>query len=121
MPSSYEIDSDHQVLFGRVWGTWTMSDVIHFREQAAADPAFSLEMPQLVDLTEVDHIELSVREVIVLAMATPLDSKTRRAYVAPSDAVYGTLRAYQANAEGAEECSRVFRTLDEARDWLGLT
>jgi hypothetical protein len=120
MPSSYRIDPEHQVLLGRVWGKWTMRDVIQFREEAAADPAFSTGMPQLVDLTQVVEIELSVREVIQLAMANPLGSHAPRAYVAPNDAVFGTLRAYEANAGGDEAQARVFRTTDEAREWLGL-
>ena len=47
-------------------------------------------------------------------------SDAPRAYVAPRDAVFGMLRAYQATADETYAHTRVFRSMAEARAWLGL-
>jgi hypothetical protein len=120
MPSDYEIDLDKQILLGRVWGVWTMQDVNEFRERAASDPDFSAQMAQLVDLADVTDIDLAVRDMVALGSSTPLGSQARRAYVAPSSAVFGMIRAYQATADEAGTHTRVFRSMKEARAWLGL-
>ena len=120
MPFDYQLDPDNGVLLGRVWGVWTLQDVDEFRERAASDPDFSAETSQLVDLTEVTDIEMSVRDALMLGRSTPLGSHARRAYVAPSDLVFGTLRAYQVTADETHSHTRVFRSLAEAQAWLGL-
>ncbi len=120
MPYDYKIDLDDQVLLGRVWGVWTVQDVKEFRERIAYDPDFSVQMPQLVDLTEVTDVGMGVRDIVDLGADTPLGSQARRAYVAPASHVFGMLRAYQATADKTNTNTRIFRSKQAARAWLGL-
>ncbi len=120
MPFDYRIDQDNQVVLGRIWGVWTTQDVIGFRERARSDPDFPVGMRQLIDLSEVTDVELTVSDVLEFGKDAPFVSGARRAYVAPEPATFGMLRAYQATADEADSYSRVFRSMDEARAWLGL-
>lgn len=107
MPFDYQIHPDRQLLLGRVWGVWTIRDVNEFRERAASDPDFSVGMAELVDLTEVTDVDLTVPDAVALGRDTPLKKEARRAYVAPSPSVFRTLRAYQATADVSGAFTRV--------------
>lgn len=121
MAFDYEIDLDTGLLLGRVWGRWTIEDVREFRERVMSDPNFSADLHQLVDLTDVTNIDVEVRQAIDFGKSTPFGTRGLRAYVAPSDSVYGTLNAYLVFADEEGATSRLFRSMDEARAWLGLT
>jgi hypothetical protein len=81
-------------------------------------------MPVLVDLTDADDRKLGQQEV---AMIAGLLSRSRsqlgtgrRALMAPDSLTFGLTRMVQAyaEAEGVDFTMAIFRTIEEAREWL---
>ncbi len=84
------------------------------------DPAFRSDLSQLYDLREAANLTISADEIRDLAGYSPFGPGVRRAIVARQDAVYGAARMFALlrEAGGAPEQIRVFRSLEEANEWL---
>ena len=76
-------------------------------------------MSQLIDLTDVTDIDVTVREALSLGVNAPPEMSGQRAIVAATSAIYGIARAYQAIAEEAHDHIRVFESMDEAPSLAG--
>jgi hypothetical protein len=122
MPCDYEIDLQRRVVQCRGWGAVTHRDITETRLKFTHDPAFSREFFQLYDLREVSRIDIAANQIRDLASYSPFGRQARRAIVAPHSAVYGLARMFatQREAGGGREQIRVFRSLAEASEWLGL-
>ena len=84
------------------------------------DPAFDSSFDQLWDLQGVSTLEVTNETLQSLAQARSYSSEAKRAIVAPRDILFGMARMFQMLHDGAPEDLRVFRTVEEANDWLGL-
>ena len=83
-------------------------------------------MRELVDLRDIESIEASTstfKDVILSDRAHQEKLRgMRTAIIAPTNALYGLSTMYATLADLNESPStvKVFRTVDEAKDWLGL-
>ena len=59
---------------------------------------------------------LSADDLIQLASMDPFEEGARRAFVAPSDLLFGTCRMFQSFSN--KNTTRVFRTAPEAMNWI---
>ena len=122
MPIQYEVDRDKRLLITRATGDLSPDDLFSYLDRLIADPEAE-ECDELYVFQNVDLSQVSAADVRTLARrATELSRPEgyRVAFVAPRDADFGMVRMYQAFRELGEERMAVFRTLDEACDWLGV-
>ena len=120
MPASYRIDLERRIILSTASGTLTDEDLRSHQRDVLADPHFESTLNQLWDLREVVQIETSNATLGELARARSYAAETKRALVAPRDVQFGMARMFQILHDQAPEDLRVFRNLEEARDWLGL-
>jgi hypothetical protein len=120
----YQIDRTQGVIFTRCHGTLEAADMWSIADRLRSDPDFDVHQRQLIDLTEMVGMTASFRAIRNFAEnrnGDPFSGHSRRAVVAPRNLAYGLARMYEALREGKEQGKfRVFRTMAEARDWLGL-
>ena len=74
-----------------------------------------------MDYSEVELTDLSGPGVRALArMPSPFSDGARRAVVVRSDLGYGLVRMFQQLRDQQGNDLEIFRSLQEARDWLGI-
>lgn len=118
MPADYTIRPEHKVVFSYGWGVLTFGDIRTHRAQLLRDDRFSRDFRQVVHLSDAKGIEISSDEIRILARETLFAPESRRALVGGGHLPYGLFRMFDAYTD--EQTLRVFRTIDDAMDWLGL-
>jgi hypothetical protein len=127
MPLEYRIDQERRVVFATARGTLTIEDFLlkHREVWSRSDVA---GFDAIYDLDGFEDLVLSSGERLreLADLASTLDvpgAAARLAIVAPRDSAYGLARMYETfrsmNPRGSKAVS-VFRTMQAARDWLGL-
>jgi hypothetical protein len=126
MSVEYTYDEEHNILYTRFFGLVIDKDLKDQAETVAADPRIKPGVRELVDLAGVEEIQGSSSSLetnirIDCAHREKL-AGMRTAIVASIDLMYGFARMYQTLAElqGSPLTVEVFRTVGEAREWLGL-
>ena len=119
MPSSYVIDKERKLVITTAWGDCNADDVLEFRKQVLKDRDFDPSFSQLADFTGVTKVDVSPDEVRMLATKSPFSTQSRRALVADNQMIFGLSKMFGIlrNLRG-EKLIRVFRTRNEALDWL---
>lgn|GEM_PF-636591 len=115
MPFSYSIDRKARVVATVFSGKLTDSDVGELIEQLRKDPAYDPNFDELIDCSAVTENQVSQK---TLGSEQPFSISARRAVVAPSNVNYGVSRMFQTLQ--ANPHIEVFRTIEQARAWLGL-
>lgn len=113
MPVKYSIDRKARLVTTVFFGIFTDSDVWHLIDQLRADPDYDPDFDELIDCTGVTENFVSAATL----SAVRSSPKPRRAVVAPSPKNYGIARMFQAMQVNQQ--IEVFRTLEEAKEWLG--
>jgi hypothetical protein len=127
MPIEYRIDHEHQVIFAKGIGAFSGEDMFQYQLEAWTQPGVA-GYNELVDMTEVTEIVdpsvEDIRKIVELsARMDPPDTHARFAIVAPNKLMFGLGRMYEAYRELQPQSTkvvRVFKTLREAMDFLGL-
>ena len=120
MPAEYKIDKMLGVVFSAAHGIVTDKEAHSHQDKLRNDPDFDPGFSQLFDFILVTQAELSVDAIHYLAERNPFGLGSKRAFVAPSDLMYGLSRMFQIlTIEHQGELS-VFRDMDEARKYLSL-
>jgi hypothetical protein len=124
MPADYTIDTERQLVHSRAWGAVTNADLFDHQRRLALDPRFHRDCSQLLDFLGVTNYDAvtadGVRDVAQRHLYGP---HSRRAIAAPDPASFGLARMFQTYRDmaGGEEQIRVFRSLRDAWEWLGLS
>ena len=113
MPVKYFIDRTARLVTTVFYGAFTDSDVWLLIDQLRKDPEYDPDFDELIDCTEVTENLVSAGTL----SAVRSSSKPRRAVVASSAKNYGIARMFQALQTNQK--IEVFRTLEEAKEWLG--
>lgn len=119
MPSFYKIDKDRRLVLSTGWGAFTLADAVSHQRKLAqdrdCDPGFS----QIADFTQVTQFDLTTDDMHRFAQSSVFSPVSRRAVLMPNEAAFGIGRMYEIlrGLEG-EKGIRVFRTLEEALDWV---
>ena len=127
MPIEYRIDHEHRVIIAKGKGAFTSEDMFNYQKEAWSQPGVA-GYNELVDMTEVTEIvDPSVEDIkkIVQLSASmdPPDTHARFAIAAPNKLMFGLGRMYEAYRELQPQSTkvvRVFKTVREAMDFLGL-
>jgi len=125
MPMEYEIvwGGDPEDVLVTTSGQATTDELHAMTRSALADPRYRRGLKILVDHTATTLAELSASDVQrradLLVAEGPNFSLHRVAFVTGQTVDYGVGRMLQGWVEGRLDIeSRVFRSVDEARDWL---
>jgi hypothetical protein len=85
------------------------------RNNSSFDPSFS----ELADMTEVEDPQIDYASAARFARdIDPFSHTSKRAVVAPRPPMYETARMYKVIRN--DENIALFKTIDEAKNWLGL-
>lgn len=119
MPEFYKIDKERRLVLTTGSGVFTFADVVSHMDKLSTDPDFDPSFSQIADFTHVTRIELSADDIRRLAQRTIFSPHSRRAFIAANEAAFGIGRMFEIlrGLEG-EKGIRIFRTLEEALDWV---
>lgn len=125
MPITLDYDPQESFVRALVTGAVTMDDFRAGLEQLLKSDTIPSKAPILYDMRQVDPSKLHFPEAIgLMTFRRSVDKKrggTKVAFLVASDAVYGTVRLWQAVAEDEPELTstyNIFRDEAEAIAWL---
>jgi hypothetical protein len=118
MPISYTIDRDLRVVVARGSGVLSEEDLYGSRERMQSDPAFDPHFAELVDLSEVTEIQVSVPVIARFVRIPTFAPGVRRAIVGPSEVQYDVARMFATFSETHRQVVHVFRDRQVAEAWL---
>ncbi|HEX6791385.1 MAG TPA: hypothetical protein VF247_08765 [Candidatus Krumholzibacteria bacterium] len=128
MPITYQIDHDRRLVHARVTGTLTKEEAFGYQRGVWSDPQVR-GYNQLIDASAMDKVDIpfpsadAMRELASLAASMDDPGvRTRFAIVATSAFAYGLARmyaTYRALDPRSTRAVNVFRSVDEATEWLG--
>ena len=119
MSISSEIIKSRKLVITRVEGTLTLEELILKQGEILFDPEFDPDFDHLFDMSGVSEVEdISTTELRKVSSVRVFSDLSRRAVVAPGDFEFGLSRMYEVFSRSTEENFSVFRTLDEAMEWL---
>jgi hypothetical protein len=122
LPASYTIDPSRRLVTTRVWGAATDEDIYEHGRQLRADPQYDPTFRQLADMSGITEILVTTGTIEEISRGGLFVPGTPRAFVASSnDAVFGLLRKYELHADILGQNVKVFRDLQAAKLWLGLS
>lgn len=121
MPFAYQIDIARRLVISRARGTLTDQDLLSHAAALARDLRFRPDMRQLADFREVTKIEIATGTVRQMAGLNPFRVGSRRAFVVGTEGAYGLARMYQILRDRDPDELEVFRALEPALEWLGLS
>ncbi|HXY00091.1 MAG TPA: hypothetical protein VEI54_04165 [Candidatus Limnocylindrales bacterium] len=119
MPVFYKIDRGRRLILTSGSGPLTFDEAFSYQQRLFSDPDFDPSYSQIADFTQFTSFELSAAEVQRLAEKSNFAPQSRRAFIVPNDVSFGLARMFEMlRADLGEENLRVFRSLDEALDWV---
>ena len=119
MPITYVIDGTSRIVVTTCVGAITFEEMRDVATEMRDDPEFKSNFGQLIDLTQVSQLNLTFRELTTFKESfDPFSNESQRAVVALADAAYGIGRMYGGILD--RPSFAVFRTMNEARQWLKL-
>jgi hypothetical protein len=117
---TYTIDPRNRLVQSHASGLVTAEDFLEHGKRLAEDPAFDPSFDQILDLREATQVELPTPALKGMASLRLFTAGSRRALVASRDLAFGLARMYESLRADAPESIKAFRTMEEARAWLGL-
>jgi hypothetical protein len=120
LPVSYLIDVNQGLVFSRLSGTVTETEVHEHNRTLRTDPDFNPGYRQLVDCSGVTEILVGTATINAISRDQFFTPGTRRAFIAASDAAFGLARMFALRAEGSGQIIEVFRERRVAEEWLGI-
>jgi hypothetical protein len=120
LPVTYTIERERRLVLSVASGVVTAEEFLEHGKRLGEDPDFEPSFDQILDLRAATPIELPTAALKGMASLRLFGAGSRRALVAPRDLVFGLARMYESLRADAPESLRSFRTIEEARRWLGL-
>lgn len=119
MSAFYKIDKERRLVLSCGAGVLTKEDISGHMDRLSKDPDFDPDFSQLVDFTHITALEIEPEDVRRFAQRNIFSPRSRRAFVVKDDVQFGLARMFEIHRElNGETGIRVFRTLDEALDWI---
>jgi hypothetical protein len=127
MPAEHRFDESTRLMTTRLWGDISDDDILGLARTIAEDPNIGPGTREILDLREVERATVTrdaLRAAADINLSHPDKFKgNRTAIVATRDAHYGLAKMYSHLMAAMEAPTRVrvFRTIEEAREWLSLS
>jgi hypothetical protein len=115
----YTIDKEQGLIVTTAEGSVKFDDIKSHQDRLLTDPDFDENFDQLIDTTAVTKIDLSVREVKILAERRVVSPESRRAIIANEPHLFGLGRMMQVYHHPFGEI-QVFRSVREGSEWIGI-
>jgi hypothetical protein len=88
-------------------------------DRLSSDPDFDPNYSQILDFTHLAGVDIGPEDVRQFAQRNIFSPQSRRAFVVKDDLQFGLARMFEIHRElNGETGIRVFRTIDEALDWV---
>ena len=124
MPMTYMIDAAQNVVHTVATGVLTDAHVMAHRKALTGDPRFSPQMRELSDIRQVTDFQVTPAGIRVMVDAdvkmVAAGGMHKLAIVAEENVAYGMSRMYQTLDEPNIRSVGVFRTYQDAAQWLGI-
>ena len=118
MPARHVVHVDERLVYTTVSGVVTFDEVLQQLASLRADPNFSPDFDEIVDMSGASDVRLGYEEFKHLEELDPFSDSSKRAFVIPTNpAVYGVTRMYQL-IQNDDPTIKIFRTEQEAREWV---
>jgi hypothetical protein len=119
VPAFYKIDKERRLVLSCGTGVISKEDIWGHMERLSKDPDFDPAFSQVLDCTQLISIDIESEELRQLAQRNIFSPNSRRAFVVRDDVTFGLARMFQIHRElNGETGIGVFRTFDEALDWI---
>lgn len=119
MSASYKIDKERKLVLSSGTGVLTKEDILGHMDRLSKDPDFDPNFSQVSDFTQITVLEIGPEDVRQLAQRNVFSPRSRRAFVVKDDLQFGLARMFEIHRDLSGETGiRVFRTFDEAMDWI---
>ena len=117
----YTIDTNQRVVIVTFAGEVNDADVKKIGADTKSHPLFDPNFSEIVDFSNVTGFNVSIGEGQELARRESIySSSAKHVVIAPQPHIFGLTRMFQVYAEGTRPRMFVVKTLDEAREYLGL-
>jgi hypothetical protein len=120
MPYAFLIDPVRRLVVSRMTGVIVPQDSVAWTREVTHDPHFDPSFDHLCSFETVTGVDVSVPAVQLASALSPFNEASRRAFIMPSDLLYGLGRAFQLSLSDAAGRHRLFRDRAGAVAWLGL-
>lgn len=119
MPAFYKIDKERRVVLSSGAGVLNRADIQGHMDRLSSDPDFDPNYSQILDFTHLAGVDIGPEDVRQFAQRNIFSPQSRRAFVVKDDLQFGLARMFEIHRElNGETGIRVFRTIDEALDWV---
>lgn len=123
MSVKYVIDKERRLVIMTASGQASFADFRSQQSRLLSDPNFKKEFNLLLDGTAITELLLSRSELSALVSGSAFSARSKRAIVASNPAIFGLGQVAAALLEVFQAAPNValFRDLDAAYQWLGIT
>jgi hypothetical protein len=119
VPAFYKIDKERRVVLSSGAGVLTRADIQGHMDRLSSDPDFDPNFSQILDFTHLARVDIGPEDVRQFAQRNIFSPQSRRAFVVKDDLQFGLARMFEIHRElNGETGIRVFRTIDDALDWV---
>jgi len=119
MPAFYKIDKDRRLVMSSGSGVLTKGMILAHMDLLSNDPEFDPSFSQITDFTQLTGMDIGPEDIHQLAQRNIFSAQSRRAFIVKNNLQFGLARMFQTYRElNGETGIRVFRTIDEALDWI---
>ena len=121
MPVTYKIDAKKRIVRTKCFGQVKLQEVIDHLRALAKDPECPQFLKVCLDLRDTDSLPSPNHISVVVNQLGKVRSRVQFgacAIVTSRDALFGTMRMFEARAEEFFVVTRTFRTAAEAEEWL---
>ena len=119
MTIRYDVNTDQKIIITYASGDITLDDMREHMLMVQNHPDIEPDYSHIFDLREAGEIDIKTNDVKQLADFSYFNEQSKRAIVASSDLFYGMSRMYEIFKQDASVNIRVFRTYEEAKEWVG--
>ena len=120
MAIEYQLDSENKFLLIKISGVLDFELLTGAAEKLMTSSEFPSDINTIYDMSKMDFSNITTEfEEKVVQLRQQLDrGNAKIACVTPSDVGFGMGRMYEVLSGNLPQQVRVFRTLEEAKDWI---
>jgi hypothetical protein len=122
MAITFRVVPDSRSIGVRLAGPLSITEIQEFLVALETDPGYSPELDALLDAREID-VDFGTADLRGFAShhrARAEGRSSRWGIVVSEDLTYGMGRMFEAFMSGSPREFRVFRSMEEAADWVGV-
>lgn len=125
MPVAYSIKKEEGYVHIFYSGRVTDTEFVDVYQKLYEDEEYLPGLDELGDQSDVTSLEISIEGVKKVAILVekyikPSGQRFKSAIVAPQDLSFGMGRMYEMTTDESIEQVKVFRNIEDAKEWLGI-